>query len=113
MEPASHPGRPPIWRSSRLTQSSRVNYGNSDSIFPCNLASRLRSLGSFPGMLQPVIDVGDGVVERKKDFMAVVKQPRADDGVGRRDQHDGLAALPSIKNFHACTDAGPDEIDQD
>jgi hypothetical protein len=45
--------------------------------------------------------------------MAVVKQPRADDGVGRRDQHDGLAALPSIKNFHACTDAGPDEVDQD
>src|SRR5215813_12775404 len=99
MEPASHRGRPPIWRSSRLTQSSRVNYGNSDSIFPCNLASRLRSLGSFPGMLQPVIDVGDGVVERKKYCGAMVKQTWADDGGVRRDEHDGRAARPKIRNF--------------
>src|SRR5215468_153634 len=60
-----------------------------------------------------LIDAGDGVVERKKDFVAVVKQPRADNGAVRRDQHDGLAALPRVKNFHARTDARPDEVNQD
>src|SRR5215475_12291910 len=60
-----------------------------------------------------LIDAGDGVVERRKDFVAVVKQPRADNGAVRRDQHDGLAALPRVKNFHARTDARPDEVDQD
>src|SRR5262244_3167666 len=60
-----------------------------------------------------LVDAGDGVVERKKDFVAVVKQPRADNGAVRRNQHDSLAALPRVKNFHARTDARPDKVDQD
>ena len=60
-----------------------------------------------------LIDAGDGVVERKKDFVAVVKQPRAYNGIVRRDQNDRLATLPRVKNFHARTDAWPDEVDQD
>jgi len=31
-----------------------------------------------------LIDAGDGVVERKKDFVAVIKQPRAYNGAVRR-----------------------------